>query len=102
MEAEKLDPPLKDRFSGLENLQNGKQLARMQSEIALSRWVVWVARLGLVIAVTGVVLVLVYTAYILNRLLTTYDREMMWKRTSINWLILHGKSPRRASDRMTT
>lgn len=74
-----------------ENELTGPRLVVTLLEIALHKWVLLAARLGLATVATVVLMLLGYMVLKLNRLLTTYGQEMMWRTTLIRWQMTQGR-----------
>jgi hypothetical protein len=80
------------------SLLTGRALNTKLFVLRLRHWEVLGARFALAIVVTAALMLSGFMAWRLNRLLTIYDREMMYRRISTNWLIQHGTRGRRSND----
>jgi hypothetical protein len=69
-----------------ENPPIGLALRLRQSDTLLAPWEVLAARYALAIAVTVVLMLLGYMGWRVNRILTIYAQEMMYRRISTVWL----------------
>lgn len=95
MATERANPLVPGLTVEEQNLLTGRALTQKLSVLQYRHWEVLAARCALAIAATVVLMLSAFMVWRANRILTTYDQEMMYRRISTSWLIRHGTQDRR-------